>query len=278
MRSNSRLTSLLPRYWKTWFVAILLMVSSLVGLSQTDSALSQSSRSSAPVKPSAPNAPTTPSQTPSPKGVDKPFLKLGSQGTEVTEVQALLKLLGYYTGAINGVYEEITASAVSQFQKAAGLSPDGIVGTDTWTRLLPPSPSHSSASPSLQAPANTSTPLSNSTATSEALPAPGVGKPTSSTATAKPTTTTPPSAKPATAGDGERAGSEIATLPILRIGMKGPAVSGLQERLRALGYLKGGADGVFGPETQAAVKAAQRVLKLEADGVVGSETWLGLLR
>jgi peptidoglycan hydrolase-like protein with peptidoglycan-binding domain len=67
-------------------------------------------------------------------------------------------------------------------------------------------------------------------------------------------------------------------LPILRLGMKGPAVSGLQERLRALGYLKGGADGIFGPETQAAVKAAQRVLKLEADGVVGSDTWLGLLR
>lgn len=60
--------------------------------------------------------------------------------------------------------------------------------------------------------------------------------------------------------------------------MQGPAVTGLQERLRTLGYLKSGADGVFGPETQAAVKAAQRKLSLEPDGVVGPATWTGLLR
>lgn len=276
MRSNSRLTSLLPRYGKTWFVAISMMAFSLMGLNQAESALGQSPRSPAPSKSPPPTTPV-PSQPPATKGVDRPFLKLGSQGTEVTEVQALLKLLGYYTGTINGVYEESTASAVFQFQKAAGLSPDGIVGSDTWNRLLPPSPTHSSASPSAPTPASTTTPPSIPTATSE-MPSPGVGKPASSTTTAKPTPAPSPSAKPASSGNSERAGSEMAMLPILRLGMKGPAVTGLQERLRALGYLKGGADGVFGPETQAAVKAAQRVLKLEADGVVGSETWLGLLR
>lgn len=60
--------------------------------------------------------------------------------------------------------------------------------------------------------------------------------------------------------------------------MKGPAVEGLQQRLRSLGYLQGSVDGVFGAETQAAVKAAQRKLSLEPDGVVGNATWLGLLR
>lgn len=274
MRSNSRLTSLLPRYWQPWLVAIVAC--SLVGLNQTNAALGQSSRS--PAKSPTPSAPTTSPQTPANKGTDKPFLKLGSQGTEVTEVQALLKLLGYYTGAINGVYEESTANAVFQFQKAAGLSPDGIVGTDTWGRLLPPSPPQNSASIAPQPSGNTPPPTTP-TATSDVFQTPGASKPTSSTTTAKPTPATAPATKPTTSENSERTSTtEIAMLPILRLGMKGPAVSGLQERLRALGYLKGGADGIFGPETQAAVKAAQRVLKLEADGVVGSDTWLGLLR
>lgn len=267
MRSNSRLTSLFPRDWQPWLVTIVAC--SLVGLNQTNSALGQSSRS--PAKSPPPATSTTPSQTSANRGTGKPFLKLGSQGTEVTEVQALLKLLGYYTGAINGVYEESTANAVFQFQKAAGLSPDGIVGTDTWSRLLPPSPPLSSVTASPQASENPVQPTTP-TANSGAFPTPG-------TATmAKPTAATAPTTKPANSENSERTSAEIATLPILRLGMKGPAVSGLQERLRALGYLKGGVDGIFGPETQAAVKAAQRVLKLEADGVVGSETWLGLLR
>lgn len=273
MRSNSRLTSLFPRYWQSWLV--MIVACSLMGLNQTNSALGQSSRS--PAKSPPPSASTTPSQTSANRGTGKPFLKLGSQGTEVTEVQALLKLLGYYTGAINGVYEESTANAVFQFQKAAGLSPDGIVGTDTWSRLLPPSPPLSSVTVSPQALENP-VPPTTPTANSGAFPTPGTGQPPGSATTAKPTAATASTTKPANLENSERTATEIATLPILRLGMKGPAVSGLQERLRALGYLKGGVDGIFGPETQAAVKAAQRVLKLEADGVVGSETWLGLLR
>lgn len=272
MYSNSRLTSPLPRSWKIWLAAIAAC--SFMGLNLADSALGQSPRSTTPAKSPTP---ATPPQAPANRGTGKPFLKLGSQGTDVTEVQALLKLLGYYTGAINGVYEESTANAVFQFQKAAGLSPDGIVGTDTWNSLLPPSPPNSSVTPSTQSP-GTTTPPTTPTATSEGFPTPGTGKPTSPTPVVKPATATPPATKPANPAPSDRTSPEVATLPILRLGMKGPAVSGLQERLRALGYLKGGVDGVFGPETQAAVKAAQRVLKLEADGVVGAETWLGLLR
>ncbi len=263
MDSNSRLTSPPPRFWKIGLVAIV--AGSLVGLNQTDFAWGQSRRSTAPARPPAAAPPTTPAQPPASRSTDKPFLKLGSQGTEVTEVQALLKLMGYYTGAINGTYDDSTANAVFQFQKAAGLSPDGIVGTDTWNALLPPAPPTGSTPPATQGP-GTATP----TSTQGASPPPGTGKPA--------TTTTPATPKPPTSEQNERTAVDVAALPILRLGMKGPAVAGLQERLRALGYLKGGADGVFGPETQTAVKAAQRVLKLEADGVVGAETWLGLLR
>jgi peptidoglycan hydrolase-like protein with peptidoglycan-binding domain len=60
--------------------------------------------------------------------------------------------------------------------------------------------------------------------------------------------------------------------------MRGDAVMGLQERLKAKGFLQSPVDGVFGPETQAAVKAAQAEYELKSDGVVGTQTWLVLLR
>ena len=65
------------------------------------------------------------------------ILKLGAQGTDVTEVQALLKLLGYYEDVVDGRYAESTLIAVTRFQEAAGLSQDGILGLQTWAKLLP---------------------------------------------------------------------------------------------------------------------------------------------
>lgn len=70
-------------------------------------------------------------------GVNRPSLKVGSQGDPVSELQAALKLLGFYTGTVDGVYSESTAIAVSRFQEAAGLSPNGVVDTNTWQRLFP---------------------------------------------------------------------------------------------------------------------------------------------
>ncbi|MHC5825203.1 MAG: peptidoglycan-binding domain-containing protein, partial [Nostoc sp.] len=48
--------------------------------------------------------------------INRPTLKVGSQGERVSELQAALKLLGYYSGAVDGVYSENTASAVSRFK------------------------------------------------------------------------------------------------------------------------------------------------------------------
>lgn len=206
-----------------------------------------------------------------PKASTRSLLKPGSQGAEVTELQGILKLMGYYAGAITGVYDEGTAAAVSKFQKAANLGADGVAGADTWNRLLPPSPAIAPA------PAKPSTSAaSNST---EAFPAPAGTKPTANATTKKPATASNSATKSSTGSDrSSSSGQESVTFPILRLGMKGPAVEGLQERLRALGYLKGSTDGVFGSETQAAVKAAQRQFKLESDGIVGASTWSGLLR
>jgi N-acetylmuramoyl-L-alanine amidase len=80
-------------------------------------------------------SPTLAQQPPS--FVNRPVLRLGSQGTEVTNLQATLKLLGYYTGPIDGVYSESTVIAVFLFQQAANLDTTGIVDAATWTALLP---------------------------------------------------------------------------------------------------------------------------------------------
>jgi peptidoglycan hydrolase-like protein with peptidoglycan-binding domain len=57
---------------------------------------------------------------------------------------------------------------------------------------------------------------------------------------------------------------------VLRTGSTGPAVVVLQ---RALGIA---ADGAFGPQTEAAVKALQGRAKLARTGVVATLTWQGL--
>lgn len=54
---------------------------------------------------------------------------------------------------------------------------------------------------------------------------------------------------------------------VLRVGARGPAVRSLQQALALAD------DGVFGPETLAAVEAFQRAHGLPADGVVGWRTW-----
>lgn len=55
--------------------------------------------------------------------------------------------------------------------------------------------------------------------------------------------------------------------------MSGEDVRSLQMRLIDLGYNPGSADGAFGPNTEAAVKAFQSAMKLTMDGVVGPKTW-----
>lgn len=56
---------------------------------------------------------------------------------------------------------------------------------------------------------------------------------------------------------------------------KHSVVASVQVRLFALGYDvgKSGADGVFGADTETAVKAFQKVRNISADGVVGKNTW-----
>ena len=62
-------------------------------------------------------------------------LKTGSTGELVSALQTRLKTLGYYSGTIDGSYGAATAQAVMRFQRANGLSADGVAGTQTLTKL-----------------------------------------------------------------------------------------------------------------------------------------------
>ena len=55
-------------------------------------------------------------------------LQLGSQGDEVAKLQNRLAELGFYKGEISGIFDEATQSAYINFQKAAGVTVDGISG------------------------------------------------------------------------------------------------------------------------------------------------------
>lgn len=61
-------------------------------------------------------------------------LKQGSKGSEVKELQTLLNNNGAKL-SVDGVFGPKTFAAVKSYQKANGLSVDGIVGNNTWGSL-----------------------------------------------------------------------------------------------------------------------------------------------
>ncbi len=63
--------------------------------------------------------------------------------------------------------------------------------------------------------------------------------------------------------------------PTLSPGSQGPYVKLLQKKLRGAGR-RLEIDGRFGPTTTRAVKATQKLMKLEPDGIVGEKTWEAL--
>lgn len=67
-------------------------------------------------------------------------------------------------------------------------------------------------------------------------------------------------------------------LPLLKVGMSEPAVTAVQTLLVARGFSAGSIDGDYGEQTAQAVKEYQASFGLDADGEVGGDTWMALLR
>jgi peptidoglycan hydrolase-like protein with peptidoglycan-binding domain len=77
--------------------------------------------------------PTTTTTVP-PAGADG-TLEPGEHGEEVAQLQQRLDALGYWLGAPDGTYGQLTRQAVMAFQKAQGLGRDGVAGPATLAAL-----------------------------------------------------------------------------------------------------------------------------------------------
>ena len=206
-------------------------------------------------------------------------LKRGDRGDAVVTLQKRLRELGYLTDTADGIFGDTTEEAIKKFQKAVGLSADGVAGATTQAKL--------NAS---NAPENTAVILrqGSSGAAVKSLQKRlielgylggsadgnfGTGTKSAlmdfqSAAGLKVTGVADVDTQEALeASDAPEKGGVT-----LKQGMSGDAVKRLQNRLIELGYMTGTADGSFGASTKTAVAAFQRKAGLDADGIAGPTT------
>lgn len=250
----------------------------------------------------------TPSPTPTVKPPTK-TLRPGDKDDEVKLLQQRLKDLGYYTGNITGVYNTATTEAVKAFQKKSSLEQDGILGPITRTVLYGVNAIYAvpTAIP-VSTPTPTTTPLTPEnviviragsmgevvrrlqarlqelgyytsrldgvylTDDIEAVRAFQSANGLKVDGKAGYETQTALYSDSAIRGNANVTSGETALVNTLRYGSEGAEVTTLQNRLIALGYLAGSADGKFGRDTKSAVIAFQKANGLSADGVVGTDT------
>lgn len=198
---------------------------------------------------------TTPSDTSSTASVDtssssssksqtsKPTVwKKGSSDDEVVKIQKRLAELGYYNGSIDGDFGDVTDAAFRAFQAAAGLTVDGIAGSDRDVL-------YSDNAPSAK------------TETTEPAPTQPATEPEQ-----KPEETQPAATEPAT---------EEPSQPVVvaQNGDFNEQVTNVQTKLSELGYFGIEPTGLFGNFTEEAIKSFQEANGLEVTGVVDAKTY-----
>ena len=231
-----------------------------------------------------------------------PVLKIGSSGASVADLQRRLNAAGFDCGAADGKFGPRTDAAVRSFQRAHGLSVDGVVGNQTWGSLkgstaAPPPPASSGATGtptlSLGARGPAVRDMQRRLAAAGYSPGPDDGQFGAQTRSALmrfqgahglsadgvcgPKTwarLTSSFQAPQTTGAGEP--SADGAKPTLKQGASGSAVSRLQRLLKDAGCDPGSIDGQFGPGTRSAVMVYQSSRGLTCDGVVGPQTWAAL--
>jgi peptidoglycan hydrolase-like protein with peptidoglycan-binding domain len=161
-------------------------------------------------------------------------LKQGDRGADVTALQRRLRELGYFNGQLTGYFGRTTQEAVSRFQQAYLIQPDGIVGSDTRSALF-----------------------GSGTGTSQFFQNDSLSLP-------------PPPPLSGSSLSGRF--NPIPSIQVLRLGARGSEVTNLQQELRQRGFNPGRVDGVYGSQTQEAVRQFQRTRNLSADGIAGGET------
>ncbi len=174
-------------------------------------------------------------------------LKRGSKNAEVTALQKQLQAAGYFDGPVTGYFGTLTQEAVIAFQKARGITPNGVADTNTFNAL------NTTKTPAQEQVKETPTPAQQVT------PQPSKEIPTPAPQIQQPVVID----KPKTAANSTQA---------LEKGKRGSEVTALQKKLQAAGYFDGPVTGYFGTLTQEAVVAFQKANGIVSDGVVDSST------
>lgn len=160
-------------------------------------------------------------------------LRYDMRSDAVLKLQQDLSKLGYYSGTISGHFGSKTEAAVMSFQKANGLSADGVAGEKTLAAISSKLKGGSSSGSS-----------NNSSSSSSS------GSNSSSSSTS----------------------SLLNTSITLQQGTKNDEVLKLQNMLTSLGFYTGNKTGNFGEKTADAVIAYQKSKGLTADGIAGKKT------
>jgi len=216
----------------------------------------------------------------------------GDRSSEVTFIQQRLQQLGYFQGNITGYFGSMTKEAVIRFQEAKGLTPDGIVGTNTQATLerpqkenqavvRPVQPKQSQVAvkvaseetqPSLLQIGDRGAQVS---ALQEGLAAAGFSSGTNGVFDAA----TYEAVKlfqqaKGLSVDGIVGAQTRAALPAIggqnptptAINPPKPAqIKAMQKRLQVRGFYGGSIDGLWGPQTQAAVESAQKAYSVSIE-------------
>lgn len=162
------------------------------------------------------------------------LLKYGTNSEAVRTLQQNLKTLGYYTGSVTGNFGRLTKEAVYNFQKANGLSADGVAGSKTLAAIT--------------------------------------GKLSGSSSSGSNNTNSGSSSSSSSSGSSSSSSTTLNTSVMLQQGSSGDEVLKLQNMLTTLGFYTGNKTGNFGALTADAVTAYQKSKGLTADGIAGKRT------